>query len=270
MIDKVLEHLKNQNWREITEEIVAFIKNTIQQANASGAVIGLSGGVDSSVTATLLVRALGPERVYGLIMPTGFTPKADVEDAEWLAGFLGIEFSKIHIDPIVDSYIKATGIGNSDRYKIPLANLRARVRMTLLYLHSNSRNLLVAGTGDKSEILLGYFTKYGDGAVDFLPIAHLYKTQVRELGRFLGLPERIYMKPSSPQLYPGHRAVDELPEDYDILDPILYYLFDLKKDPETTARELNVSPSLVTEVVNRYEKSRHKRAMPPSLLKAEL
>ena len=251
---------------ETTEEICRFIRDVVDNAGAQGVVVGLSGGVDSSVTAALCVRALGPSRVLALLMPTSFTPKRDVEDAMDLARSLGVEYKVIHIDDIVEAFLNALPYKQGDpSYRMPAANLRARVRMVILYYHANLMRRLVAGSGDRSELLIGYFTKYGDGAVDFLPIAHLYKTQVRELARWLGIPERIAYKPSSPQLYPGHRAVDELPADYPVLDKVLVGLFELRLKPREVAERLNIAEELVLETLRRYESTIHKRRLPPML-----
>jgi len=260
----VVSDLLRIDFSEVVEEIASFVKSIV---GGRGAIIGLSGGVDSSVVAALLVRTLGSNKVLGLIMPTDFTPKRDVEDAERLAEKLGIPVKKIPISRIVESYARSLGVDkDSSEYKMPFANLRARIRMSLLYFHANKLGYLVAGTGDKSESLIGYFTKYGDGGVDFLPIAHLYKTQVRALAEYLGLPREIAYKPSSPQLYPGHRAVDELPVDYDRLDPLLYYIFDLGLSCEEAAERSGLSLDIAYEVCRRFYASEHKRKMPPSLL----
>ena len=124
---------------------------------------------------------------------------------------------------------------------------------------------LVAGTGDRSEILIGFYTKYGDGGVDFLPIAHLFKTQVRELGAQLGLPRNIVAKPSSPQLWPGHRATDEIPADYDKLDLVLHHVFDRRASARTAAAKAGVERSVVDEVLDMHRRSEHKRSLPPGL-----
>lgn len=233
-------------------------------SRTEGIVIGLSGGVDSSLVAMLCHHALGKDRMLGVLMPTSFTPERDVSDARQLAVQLSIRTEHVQIDEIVDAYRRALGAGGDDeRLKIPLANLRARARMTILYWFANRYNYLVAGTGDKSEDLIGYFTKYGDGGVDFLPIGHLYKTQVRELAKHLGLPDGLVDKPSSPQLYPGHSALDEIPADYDVLDPVLYALFEQKLSPDEVQRELKVPKKLVEEVLSRHRESAHKRAYPP-------
>ena len=258
------EEFLNLDYGRVSEVIQGFIARSVEEAGVEGVVVGLSGGVDSSVTATLCVRALGSGRVLGLIMPAGFTPQQDISDAEWLASWLGIRTEKIPIDPIVDSFAKQLGHNPDDKnLRIPFANLRARIRMSLLYFYANSENRLVAGTGDRSEILIGYFTKYGDGGVDLLPIGGLFKTQVRQLARHLGIPERIAYKPSSPQLYPGHRAVDEIPADYDQLDVILYLLFDKEEDPEQVAQKTGFKTELIQEILKRHKETGHKRGMPP-------
>ena len=134
--------------------------------------------------------------------------------------------------------------------------------MAILYFFANAYNMLVAGTSDQSELLIGFYTKYGDGAADFLPIAHLYKTQVRNLAKYLGIPEKIAYKPSSPQLYPGHRLLDEIPIDYDKIDPILIGLFKHRLSPEEVSRRSQVPVEIVLDIKSRYEKTRHKRELP--------
>ncbi|HID17786.1 TPA: NAD+ synthase [Candidatus Bathyarchaeota archaeon] len=247
-------------------EITSFIKRVVEEAGSKGVVLGLSGGVDSSVVAALCAKALGGERCLGVIMPAGFTPKEDVEDAERLARSLGIRTARADIDTVSDAFFKTLKVDLKDpRCKIPAANLRARIRMAILYYYANLNNLLVAGTGDKSERLIGYFTKYGDGGVDFAPIAHLYKAQVRELGKHLGLPEKVVNKPSSPQLYPGHKATDEIPTDYGLLDQILVGLFNLKLPPRKVSEQTGAPLKTVLEVLSRFNATKHKRALPPML-----
>jgi len=153
----------------------------------------------------------------------------------------------------------------SVKQKIPMANIYARTRMIILYYYANLKNYLVTGTGDRSEALIGYFTKYGDGAADFLPIIHLYKTQVRELAEHLGIPERIVHKVSSPQLYPGHKATDEIPLDYDRLDPVLVGLFDHGFPPIKVSQKTGVPIEVVKEVMQRFNASKHKREYSPMI-----
>jgi len=251
------------NWGEVTGTIKNFIINIVKKSGAGGVVVGLSGGIDSSVTVTLCVKALGPERVYGLIMPdTTITPEADVEDALELARSLNIRHDLIDIHLIYKAYSENIPV-YSENATIANGNLRARIRMSLLYYYANRFNYLVAGTGDRSEILIGYFTKYGDGGVDFLPIGCLYKTQVRMLGAYLGLPERIVHKPSSPRLWRGHEAEKELGMKYEDIDLVLYSIFDLGIKPEDVPKVTGVSRDIVERILEMHKNSEHKRKTPP-------
>src|SRR5438552_18799453 len=147
----------------------------------------------------------------GVLLPTAFTPKEDIDDAKSLAAELRIKSEFVNIQPIVNGFSESLGIGEElERPKIPLANIRSRTRMIILYYFANLNDYLVAGTGDRSEDLIGYFTKYGDGGVDFLQISHLYKKQVRKLAEFLGVTENIAHKPSSLQLYTDYLDTDEI------------------------------------------------------------
>lgn len=244
-------------------EIAQLIRGTVEGAGARGVVLGLSGGVDSSLVATLCVRALGSEPVLGVLMPASFTPEVDVQDARMLAGQLGIRTRRVDIEPSTDAFSNSLGCDPSAvKFRMPLANLRARCRMAVLYYLANLERLLVVGTGDRSEALIGYFTKYGDGGADIQPIAHLYKTQVRRLAEQLGVPHRIACKPSSPQLYPGHRASDELPLGYEMLDPILFGVFDECLPPVEVSRRTGIGVEEVERVVQMHRWSRHKRELP--------
>jgi NAD+ synthase len=261
------EGSENSDWKVVEERIINFVRDVVEKAKADGVVVGISGGLDSSVTLALCVRALGKDRVLGIAMPTSFTPKDDLEDALKLAEALGIKAYIVPIDPIIDAFEKQLPLKPKDR--LVLGNLRARVRMVILYYFANNLNYLVAGTGDRSEILIGFYTKYGDGASDFMPIAHLYKTQVRKLASHLGLPMKIVLKPSSPQLWPGHKLKDELPEDYEVMDPILQHLFDKRLEPKEVSEILKVPIELVRLLEDRYKRTSHKRRMPLTIFDSE-
>ncbi len=252
--------------QKTVEEISDFIRLVIKEAKALGTVIGLSGGVDSSLTASLCVQALGKNKVLGIMMPIEFTPQEDMEDARDLADKLEIETKNINISHICRSFFQALQVNykNSGK-KIAMGNIIARIRMIILYYYANIQNYLVAGTSDRSEALIGFFTKYGDGGADFYPCIHLYKTQVRELANYLNIPRRIAYKPSSPQLYPGHKATDEIPLDYNELDPILVSLFDQDLSPEEVNRKTGISITTVEEVLHRFNRSKHKRTFPPTI-----
>lgn len=245
-----------------TDRIVAFIRSTVGGAGAEGVEVSLSGGIDSSVVGALCVRALGKDKVVGLLLPSEHTPPEDAEDARGLASAWGIRTETIQITKTVKTVLESSRLEGT---RVASANVQARVRMTIAYYFANTLQLLVAGTGDKSEETLGFFTKGGDGLADFLPIAHLYKTQVRLLGAYLGLPSGVVEKPASPQLWPGHKATDELPADYDKLDIALHRLFDLKSGVEEAAAEAGLPVSAVEKALEMHRRTAHKRALPPSL-----
>jgi len=246
---------------DTVREATDFIEKLFHKSKASGIVVGLSGGIDSAVTCSLCTLAVGPKRVLGVLL---FESKArngaDYHDAKSLAERLGIQTIDFDLDHAITGFLKGSPIETGER--VVLGNLKARMRMSSLYFVANLRNHLVAGTGDRSEDLIGYFTKYGDGGVDFLPIAHLYKTQVRQLGRHLGIPDRIVDKPSSPNLWDGHKATDELPLDYDLLDQALVCLFDLHMTPEEVAKGLQIEDHKIREIMSRHWSSEHKRSYP--------
>ncbi len=235
----------------IAEKIEEFIKRKVREANANGVVIGLSGGIDSTTTAFLCMRALGKERVLGVIMPEkGVTPEEDVEDAIEVCRILGIRYKTVEIGEIFNAFIRV--LGKSE--KISEGNLKARIRMCILYYFANSLNYLVAGTGNKTELMLGYFTKYGDGGVDFLPIGGLYKTEVRELAKFLGVPEKIISKSPSAGLWKGQKDEEELGMNYEEIDRILKAI--------ERGEEIDTNTEPVKRVCEMIEKNKHKRMLP--------
>ena len=238
--------------------IVSFIKRKVEESQAEGAVLGLSGGIDSAVTAYLSVEALGSRRVMALIMPDlRATPDEDVKDAKLVASELCIETKEIDVAPIHKAYMKSL-----ESNRLAEGNLRARIRMSLLYYRANLMNRLVMGTGDRSELLLGYFTKYGDGGVDVLPIADLYKTEVRRLGEVLGINRRIVAKRSSPRLWPGHIAESEIGMSYETIDRLFKLRFEEGLEVPAIATKMKQSPAKLEAILAKYEVSEHKRQMP--------
>jgi NAD+ synthase len=197
------------------ERISNWIKERVEEAGAEGVVLGMSGGIDSSVAAVLAQRGLG-DRVLGLIIPCHSQP-SDAEQARQVAAKFGIETEYVDLTPVFDRLVEALPPGD----RVAVGNLKARLRMVVWYYFANNRNYLVAGGGNKSEIMAGYFTKYGDGGVDILPLGDLLKTQVRELARELGIPEEIIVKPPSAGLWKGQTDEGEMGITYDELDSVL-------------------------------------------------
>jgi len=251
--------MMTSKWKAVVERIVSFIRKIVEEANAKGVVVGLSGGIDSTTTAFLCVKALGSDKVLGLIMPEkGVTKEEDIRDALEICKMLGIKHKYVEINQIVNAFLSKLDGDNN----IAVANLKARVRMTISYYYANSLGYLVAGTGNKSELLTGYFTKYGDGGVDFLPIGDLYKTEVFELARYLGVPEKIIKKKPSSGLWVGQTDEDELGITYNKLDTILKGL-EMGYKPDEISKIYNVKEEEVKRVLQLIENSKHKRELPP-------
>ena len=206
--------------------------NYFKKAGIRKAVFGLSAGLDSTITALLLIDALGKDNVFALIMPSRHTKKRDIKDAIEFCEKQGISYKVCKIDKIVKE-IESTGLAKT---RLAKANIAARVRMILLYCYANSNNALVAGTGNKTELTLGYFTKYGDGAADIFPIASFYKTELFELAKLLGVPEKIIRKRPSAGLWKGQYDEKELGLSYREIDPILKLIEEKVSEKEIIKR----------------------------------
>jgi NAD+ synthase len=262
------------------QNIQGWISDYFNQHHLDYAVLGLSGGLDSSVVATLLVNALGKKKVIGVLLPDGeVTDPEDVEDASRLADKLGIMKKIYDISTLVSAFVKqdpeiaSRGPGGEYLNRVQYGNLKARVRMIKIYEVSQllSARSVVMGTTDKSEWLVGYFTKYGDGGVDLEPILNVYKTQVRAIARELGVPGEIISKKSSPNLTLGMNAERELGFSYEELDLILATVvdaanksggFQLNKD--VISKKYGIDSLTIDRVFEKVSSTAHKRMMPPS------
>ena len=261
-IEQIKKLMLTCDWQLVIKKIIGFIEKHFEQSRAKKIIIGLSGGIDSSTTLALLIRSIGKENVIALVMPHyGITEREDLEDAYMVADKFGVEYINIELADIC-SNIKHRLSPFIEIDKKTYGNIIARTRMIVLYAFSNSMNGIVAGTSDKSERTIGYFTKWGDAAADIFPIVDLYKTQVREVARQLGVPNKIIMKPSSPGLWKGHLAEEEMGITYDKIDPILFAINELKIPPEKVKEIDGIDPIEVDHVIGMIETSEHKKAYP--------
>jgi len=217
-------------------------------------VIGMSGGLDSSVVAALCARSASPEKTAGIHLPDKDTPEEDGRDSKELAESLGISYNAIPIGGFVESFLTLEGADD----RIRVGNIKARCRMIVLYHAAHSMNYIVAGSSNKSELLTGYFTKYGDGASDILPIGDLYKTQVRELAREIGIPEHIASKKPTAGLWPGQTDEEELGISYEELDRILLGI-ELGFTAEEIAKRTELDAARIGQVIERMDRTVHKR-----------
>ena len=268
--------------KKVAIEIVKCIQEQVKNATASGVIVGLSGGVDSSLVAVLCKEAY-PEKVLGLIMPCHSIPKDRVH-AELVAAKYNIPIRVIDLSSIYDAFARlmenapeiishgvqvnnvidtaltlgdAAGVLCKDKPAMALANLKPRLRMLALYYHANMMNYLVAGTGNKSEATMGYFTKYGDGGVDILPIGELLKTEVGKMAKVLGIPDEIIIKPPSAGLWEGQTDEDEMGISYETLDRVILAIE--SGSPENTS---NINPQMLAKVQAAMCQSEHKRRLP--------
>ncbi|HXW67689.1 MAG TPA: NAD+ synthase [Thermoplasmata archaeon] len=239
--------------------ILRFVRAHALAEGATGVVVGLSGGIDSALTARLARDALGAAHVLGVQLPDERFPAEIIAETDAFGRSLGIEVRTVPIDGAVRA-IRELLPEIADR--VTLGNEVARVRMTVLYALARERRRRVAGTGNKSELLLGYFTKYGDGGVDLLPIGDLYKTEVLALARELELPAAIRERPPSAGLWEGQTDEGELGLPYAEIDRILVGLEQLRDEGEIVERT-GLSADVVRAIVQRVHASRHKRRPPP-------
>jgi NAD+ synthase len=246
------------NAEKVTEILVDSIRQKLNESGFKRVVLGLSGGIDSSTVAYLAKRALGAENVFGINIPYRTSSPQSANDAKLVADSLGISFTTIEITEMVDAYFSRFPDANSLRR----GNLMARERMVVLYDQSSLLQALVFGCGNKTELLLGYCTLHGDTACAMIPLGDLYKTQVRALAKYLGVPDPIIQKAPTADLWPGQTDEDELGFAYAEVDKLLYFMIEKKYTMEEL-KEMSFSESFINEVSGKIRKAQYKRCLPP-------
>jgi len=259
MNQEILKEIIGQDYTKIREDIETFLKNAVLRSKADGVIFGLSGGIDSTVVAYLAAKIFG-KKALGLVMPDStISPSSETGDALKVVGELKLDYKLIDIDVIHKIY--SNHLEPDER---ALGNLRARIRSNIIYYYANLKNYLVLGTSDKSEYSIGYFTKFGDGSADLLPISKLYKTQLREFAKILGVPNNIITKKSSPNLWKEHVAEEELGITYEEIDSILYCL-EKRLTIDEIIKKTEIKKESVEKIYHMHEKSWHKR-LPPKMV----
>lgn len=242
---------------KVKERLVKFIKQQIHSRGFSRGILGLSGGLDSSVVACLTTLALGKKNVWAIILPYKKSHSQSLEHASLVVNNLGINSLKIDITPMIETYFK--NFPQADN--IRRGNKMARERMSILYDLSVKYQALVVGTSNKSELLLGYGTVYGDMACAINPLGCLYKTQVRQLAKGLDIPESIVNKPPTADLWPGQEDEKELGFTYEEVDKLLYLMFD-KKVSEKELVKRGFKKDFIKTVSEKIRSCQYKRALP--------
>jgi len=249
------------NPQETKQKITRFIEDYVAKTKAKGVVLGLSGGIDSSTNAALTALAIGGNKTHGLLMPEKETEnKIDLNHAKQVARQFKIKTTLIDITRILNSLYETIPDFEPSNLKAK-GNLKARTRMMLLYYYANSRDFIVAGSSDKSETMIGYYTKYGDIAADITPQQDLYKTQVRQIAKHMGIARGIISKPSTPALWPNQTAEKEIGITYEKLDLVLYGLEHFM-ETSRIAEQLSIPTETVESVKQRWLNAEHKRRMP--------
>ncbi len=236
--------------------LIDFIRNTVRDIGCKGVVIGLSGGIDSAVVTKLCAEAIGPDKVLNVFMPSRVTPAEDYKTTSELCNMWGTEYKVVDIQPAVDAL--AAVLLSGKETPLERGNISARCRMIVLYNLAKKKDYIVVGTSNQSELMMGYFTKFGDGACDVTPLANMYKTEVRQIAKIIGIPEDIISKPPSAGLWEGQTDESEMGIRYADLDGILYDLEQDKSDAHIAA-DTGLPREKIAEIRRQVESMEHKR-----------
>ncbi len=244
---------------EARDVVTRFLSEHRQKADKEGYVVGLSGGLDSATSAAMAAEAVGTDRIKAVYMPGPASSEEDFEHAEIVASGFGFELQTVPIGEGASAVADAIGV-DLDRHAV--GNVKARVRMVALYALAEAHDALVLGTGNKSELLTGYFTKHGDGAADVVPLGDVYKMQVRRVARELDVPEEILQRAPSAGLWAGQTDEEELGLGYDVLDVVLAGI-EQQFDEGKIAEQARVETDEVHRVKRMVRTTQHKRNPPP-------
>ncbi len=245
--------LRFDDYEPVREKIVSFIRDYVAKVGVNGVVLGLSGGIDSSLVAVLACEAIGPEKVLGIMMPVDAEKDSkNIDDAKLIAEKLGMKHEIFELKEAIEAY------DSLNLEKVARGNLAARLRMVTWYARANQENRLVLGTGNKTELMIGYFTKYGDGGTDILPIAELYKANVWDLARHVGVPESLIEKAPSAGLWEGQTDEKEIGVTYPELDSIIFLHLE-KGMSEDEIVSWGIEKSKVENILKMMNLSKHKR-----------
>jgi NAD+ synthase len=246
---------------EISREITKFISESVRKSNLKGAIIAVSGGIDSALTLSFAAKALGPERIRAVTMPErDITPTSDITDVMRITDLYDVTCDVVEITPTLEALSDVLPLYDRSN-TLATGNIRPRVRMIVSYHYANVLNMMVMGSSNKTELMTGYFTKHGDGGVDLMPLGDLYKYQVRQLAGYMGVPQDIIDKTPTAGLWPGQTDEGELGASYDSIDMILWG-HENGISAQKIASEIDVDLGLVKRIIRRVERNEHKRRFP--------
>ncbi|MCJ7469300.1 NAD+ synthase [Candidatus Bathyarchaeota archaeon] len=257
---KLTSSVLDLDWLDVETKITRFISDYVDKIKAKGMIVGLSGGIDSCVAGALSAKAIGGNRILGLMLPEKETRnEEDIRHAKLVIKKFKLRSQLCDITSTLEAVYTSIPIFDTED-RVCKGNIKARTRMLYNYYYANKLNMLVCGSSDKSETMMGYFTKWGDVAADISPIMDLYKTQVKKLANHIGIPKTIIAKPPTPALWPGQTAEGELGIRYETLDLILYGLEHFMT-VEEISEQLLMKTSIIKKVKQRWLGAEHKRRM---------